>query len=78
MTSLGVDSLFTIILLDETIDICINSLYNDNEKTPNIPKEVFRNLLYVTTKELTFRFNKEFCLKNWWCGYAVSIGSRSS
>ena len=64
MTSLGVDSLFTIILLDETIDICINSLYNDNENTPNIPKEVFRNLLYVTTKELTFRFNKEFCLKN--------------
>ena len=32
MTSLDVDSIFTNIALDETIDICIYSLYNDNEK----------------------------------------------
>ena len=33
MASLDVDSLFANIPLDETIDICIDSLYNDNENT---------------------------------------------
>ena len=40
MASLDVDSLFTSISLDETIDICIHSLYNDNDHTPKIPKHV--------------------------------------
>ena len=44
MASLDVDSLFTNIPLDETIDICIDSLYKDDENTPKIPKNVFRNL----------------------------------
>ena len=51
MASLDVDSLFTNISLDETIDICIDSLYKDDENTPEIPKDVFRNLLTVATKE---------------------------
>ena len=51
MASLDVDSLFTNISLDETIDICIDSLYKDDENTPEIPKDVFRNLLTVGTKE---------------------------
>ena len=50
MASLDVDSLFTNIPLDETIDICIDSLYKDNEDTPKIPKDVFRNLHTVTSK----------------------------
>ena len=45
MASLDVDSLFTNISLDKTIDICIDSLYNDKENTSKIPKDVFRNLL---------------------------------
>ena len=45
MASLDVDSLFTNIPLDETINICIDSLYKDDENTPKIPKDVFRNLL---------------------------------
>ena len=51
MASLDVDSLFTNIPLDETIDVCIDSLYKDDEKSPKVPKDVFRNLLTVTTKE---------------------------
>ena len=51
MASLDVDSLFTNIPLDETIDICIDSLYKDDEKSPKVPTDVFRNLLTVTTKE---------------------------
>ena len=57
MASLDVDSLFTNIPLDKTIDICINSLYKDNEKTPKIPKDVLRNFRNVATRELFFMFS---------------------
>ena len=59
MASLDNDSLSTTIPLDETIDISIDSLYKDNENTPKIPKDVFRNLLNMATKEL-FLFNNKF------------------
>ena len=60
MASLDVDSLFTNIPLNKTIDICIDSLYNDKENTSKIPKDVFRNLLYVATKESFFMFKNKF------------------
>ena len=60
MAGLAVDSLFTNIPLDETIDICIGSLHNDNENTPKISKDVFRNLLNEATKESFFIFNNNF------------------
>ena len=60
MASLDVDFLFTNIPLDETIDICVDSLYNDNDNTPKIPKDVFCNLLNVATKESFFIFNNKF------------------
>ena len=56
MASLDVDSLFTNIPLDETIDIYIDSLYKDDENTPKIPKDFFRNLLPVATKESFIMF----------------------
>ena len=37
MASLDVDSLFTNIPLDETIDTCVENFYNRNENPPNIP-----------------------------------------
>ena len=40
MASLDVDSLFTNIPLDETINICIDSLHKDDENSPKIPKDV--------------------------------------
>ena len=60
MASLDVDSLFTNIPLDETIDISIDSLYKDDENSPKIPKDVFRNLLTVATKKSFFKFNNKF------------------
>ena len=60
MASLDVDSLFTNIPLDETIDICVDSLYNDNENRPNIPKYDFRNLLNIATKESFFMLNNKY------------------
>ena len=60
MASLDVDSLFTNIPLDETIDICVDNLHNDNENPPNIPKHDFRNLLNIATKESFFMFNNKY------------------
>ena len=60
MASLDVDSLFTNIPLDETIDICMDNLYNDNGNPPNIPKHDFRNLLNIATKESFFMFNNKY------------------
>ena len=54
MASLDVDPLFTNIPLEETIDICVDNLYSDNENPPNIPKHNFRNLLNIATKETFF------------------------
>ena len=63
MASLDVDYLFTNIPLDKTIDICIDSLYKDDENSPKIPKDVFCNLLTMTTNESFFMFNSKFYKK---------------
>ena len=60
MASLDNDSLFTNVPLDETINICIDSLYKDDENSPKIRKDVFRNLLTVATEESFFMFNNKF------------------
>ena len=41
MASLDFDSLFTNIPIEETINICLDNLYNDDENPPNIPKHDF-------------------------------------
>ena len=60
MASLDVNSLFTNFPLDETIDICVDKLYNDNKNPPNIPKDDFRNLFIIATKESIFTFNNKY------------------
>ena len=54
MVNLDVDSLFTNIPLDETINICVDNLYSDNQNIPNIPKHDFRNLLNIAAKRSFF------------------------
>ena len=41
MCSLDVDSLFTNIPPDKTIDTCIGGLYNNNESTLKVSKDFF-------------------------------------
>ena len=60
MVSLDIDSLFTNIPLEETIDICVDNLYNGNENPSNIPKHNFRTLLNIATKETFFMFNNKY------------------
>ena len=58
MGSLLVDLLFTNIPLDETIDICTNTIYREQDVIQRINKEEFRNLLSLATKESYFIFKE--------------------
>ena len=60
MASLNVDSLLTNISLEETINICVDNLYSDNENPPNIPKTNFRHFFNIVTKETFFMFNSKY------------------
>ena len=45
MCSFDVISLYTNIPVDQTIEICLNKLYNDNNTVNNITREQMRRLL---------------------------------
>ena len=57
MGSLDVDSLFTNIPLEETIDICTYTLFENMEKVEGLSKIEFKELLSLATKESYFIFN---------------------
>ena len=57
MASLDVDSLFTNIPLDETINIIIEKLFSENETVHNLNKDQFKCLLTLATKESYFLFD---------------------
>ena len=52
MCSFDVVSLFTNIPLEKTIDICLDSLYRDDDvPTPTVPEKLLRKLLLKATTE---------------------------
>ena len=57
MGSLDVDSFFTNIPLEETINICTNLLYNNEDVIEGINKSEFKNLLSLANQESYFIFN---------------------
>ena len=57
MGSLDVDSLFTNIPLDETIDICINQRFENTDTVEGFKKSELKQLLCLATKESYFLFN---------------------
>ena len=56
MGNLDVDFLFTNIPLEETIDICLNALFENMEKVQGLSKIQFKKLLSLATKETYFLF----------------------
>ena len=60
MASLDDNTLLTNIPLEETINICVGNLYNNNENPPNLPKHDYRNWLNIATKETFFMFNNKY------------------
>ena len=57
MGTLDVESLFTNIPLDETIDICINQLFENTDTVEGFKKSELKQLLCLATKESYFIFN---------------------
>ena len=57
MRSLDADSIFNNIPLEETIDICANTLFHETEKVEGLSKIEFNELLSFATKESCFIFN---------------------
>ena len=58
MGSLDVDSVFINIPLEETINICTESIYDQNDIVKGLNKSEFKELLSLATKELYFIFNE--------------------
>ena len=57
MRSLDLDSIFTNIPLEETIDICPNTFFKNMEIVEGLSKIQFKELLSLATKESYFIFN---------------------
>ena len=57
MCSFDIKSLFTNVPVDETINICLNELYNSDLIPPKIPKDVCLSLLNMAVKNVEFSFN---------------------
>ncbi|XP_066924802.1 uncharacterized protein [Clytia hemisphaerica] len=60
MVSFDIQSLFTNIPLDETIDICVERVYNKLKKVKGLLKRHFKSLLAFVTKSSCFVFNGKF------------------
>ena len=60
MASFDIDSLFTNVPLDETIDICVKKLFGRKRKFEGFTKEQFKKLLSLAVKNSCFLFNGEY------------------
>ena len=60
MASFDIESLFTSILLQETIDLCLENLFKDRTHVDNLLKDSFLELLIRTMSESLILFGQEF------------------
>ena len=60
MASFDIESLFTNIPLQETIDLCVENLFKDRTRVDNLSKDSFRELLTRTIPESLILFDQEF------------------
>ena len=60
MASFDIDSLFTNIPLQETIDLCAENLFQDRTRVDNLSKDSFRELLARTLSESLTLFDQQF------------------
>ena len=60
MASFHIESLFTNIPLQETIDLCVENLFQNRTNVDNLSKDSFRELLTSTMSESLILFDQEF------------------
>ena len=71
VTSFDIESLFTNIPLQETIDLCVAYLFQDRTHLDNLSKDSFRELLTRTLSESLILFDQEFYKRH----DGVAVGS---
>ena len=60
MTSLDVESSFTHVPLEKTINICVNELFKSNSSIHGLNRKQITEMLSLTTKESIFLFDMAF------------------
>ena len=60
MTSLDVNSLFTKVPFDESIEICVNELFKFNQTVSVLNKQRVLEMLSLTTKEKIILFDQKY------------------
>ena len=60
MASFDIESLFTNIPLQETIDLCVENLFQDRTHVDNLLKDSFHELLTRTMSESLILFDQQF------------------
>tara|TARA_Y100000310_G_scaffold202746_1_gene202988 strand:- start:291 stop:1547 length:1257 start_codon:yes stop_codon:yes gene_type:complete len=60
MASFDIDSLFTNVPLDETIDICVKKLFGRKKKFQGFTRDNFRKLLCLAIKDSFFLFDGQY------------------
>ena len=60
MTSFDVESLFTNISVQETIDVCVQKLFEDKSYIDGLSRDVFREMLTVTMAESFILFDNKY------------------
>ena len=75
MASFDIKSLFTNVPLVETIDICVNNLFeNDDDKILNFSKKQMKDLLTLASHDCLFLFNNDFYVQKDGCAMGSPIG----
>ena len=60
MDSLDVDSVFTNVPLDETMEICVNELFKSSQTVSGLNKQQVLKILSLTTKENVTLFEQKY------------------
>ena len=62
MSSFNIESVFTNLPLDETIDLCTNKMFGGKTKCKRLSKKEFKCLLKFAVKDSFFLFNGIDCV----------------
>ena len=63
MISFDVKNLFTNVPLKETVDIILTKVYDEKKIDTKIPKSILKELRYLCTKHVHFKFNNEIYIQ---------------
>ena len=77
MSYFDVSNLFTNVPLDETINVCLDSLYtSSNDAIIGLPKNLFKQFLKLSVKNIIFCVQFKTVQTIGWCRNGASVGAQ--